>query len=149
MRERWRRTACCTWLLIRDLSRRPLTFLLIGGLPPLFALVGAATTPARPGKLKLALLVDPEAMSRRTNGFVLDVLDDGVRTLDRRAVALTFLAVAAVGFVFAFYLVHRRLETDRRLALAGLPAVEIGTAKLLVLTSLVTALSVYQLLLLL
>ncbi|HET6981528.1 MAG TPA: hypothetical protein VFI53_05265, partial [Myxococcaceae bacterium] len=91
------------------------------------------------------------AMSRRSNRFVLDVLDDGVRTLDRRAVALTFLAVAAVGFVsafFAFYLVHRRLETDRRLALVGLPPVEIGTAKLLVLTGLVTVLSVYQLLLL-
>jgi hypothetical protein len=136
---------------MRDLSRRPLTFVLIGGLPALFALVGGATTPARPGEIKVALLVDPEASSRRTNRFVLDVLDDGVRTLDRRAVALTFLGIAAVGFVsafFAFYLVHRRLEVDRRLALVGLPPVEIGTAKLAVLAGLVISLSTYQLALL-
>jgi hypothetical protein len=152
MRERWRRTSRCTWLLMLDLSRRPLTFVLIGGLPVLFALVGGATTPSRPGEVKVALLVDPEAMSRRTHRFVLDVLDDGVRTLDRRAVALTFLGVAAVGFVsafFAFYLVHRRLDTDRRLALVGLPPVEIGAAKLAVLSALVITLSAYQLALLL
>lgn len=151
MRKSWHRTRSCTRLLVVDLSRRPLTFVLIAGLPLLFALVGVATTPSRPGDVKVALLVDPEAISRTTHRPVLDVLDDGVRSLDRRAVALTFLGVAAVGFIaafFAFYLVHRRLEVDRRLVLAGFRPAELGAAKLATLVGVVTALSAYQLCLL-
>ena len=117
-------------LLFKDLLRRRVTLLMLFIVPALFDVVILATTADQDVPVEFGILAD-----------------DNVQVVNRRSMAFVFLGVAAVGFLTSFlgyYLVFRRTETDRRLALCGYRADEIIIAKLAVLFVIVASIAIYE-----
>ncbi|MFQ5769265.1 MAG: hypothetical protein ACE5HX_01925 [bacterium] len=128
--EKFHRVRLLSILLFKDILRRRVTILLVFIIPALFNLVILVTTAEHDDPIMFGILSD-------TN----------VAMVSRRAVSFVFLGVTAVSFLtsfLAFYLVHRRTEPDRRLALCGYSPDEIIAAKLSVLILIVLAISVYE-----
>lgn len=117
-------------LLFKDLLRRRVTLLMLFVVPALFDVVILVTT------------------AKQDVPVVFGILSDqSVEIVSRRALAFVFLGVAAVGFLtsfLGFYLVFRRTEADRRLALCGYRPDEIIAAKLTVLFVNVASIAIYE-----
>jgi hypothetical protein len=146
-----RRVAVAARLLLLDLARRRVALVILFVVPALFDVVVLATSGKRDVEVTIATLVEEGAVIH-VSGTAEDpmdpgLLDNGSRLLEERALSLVFLGTAAVCFLacfLAFNLVHKRIEADARLVLAGLPAHELLLAKLLVLVALVLLLGAYE-----
>jgi hypothetical protein len=140
-------------LLLRDLGRRRAAVAAMLALPVVLELIVVATSPRQPLSMTIAALTETDAApsSARKNPLWAPLIDDGERTLDQRAVSLVFLGGAGLGFLAAFagfYLVHHRVEADRRLAGSGFGTGPLFSGKLLALAAVVLALAAWQCLLL-
>jgi len=128
--SRTRRIALLVQLLFKDILRRRLILLLLFIVPAIFNLIILLTTAEKLDPIVLGILSNNEA-----------------QMIGRQALSFVFLGVAAVCFLtsfFAFYLVHRRTEADRRLMLCGYPPIEIILAKMLVLIVIVFSIVIYE-----
>lgn len=117
-------------LLFKELLRRRVTLLMLFIVPALFNVVILVTTAQQDIPVMFGMLSD-----------------QSVEIVSRRSMAFVFLGVAAVGFLtsfLGFYLVFRRTEADRRLALCGYRPDEIIIAKLTVLLLIIASIAIYE-----
>jgi membrane-associated phospholipid phosphatase len=135
-----------TCLLLRDLLRRRSAIFGALALPFVFHAVILATSPQHRAVMTLPILAEPAAQEMdgdpplQKNPMVEQLIDDGSRELAEQEVSVVFLGGAAVGFLaafVAFYLVHHRLDTDRRLVASGYSVLELHLSRVLALVSVV------------
>jgi membrane-associated phospholipid phosphatase len=124
------RIALLSGLTFKDILRRRVTLLLLFIIPALFDLIILVTT------------------SEQQFPVIFGILpDDTIQMVNRRALSFVFLGIAAVCFLtsfLAFYLVYRRTEPDRRLALCGYRPIEIIISKMLVLIVIILSIAIYE-----
>lgn len=125
------RDRIATGLSIREYLRQPLFIALLIGLPPAFITMAFLTTPDVP--------------------FVIGVpIEQGVRSIevgmpDLHGVIMAPMTAAFLAGMVGLFVMHSSRDADRRLVLAGYPALRLLAVRLIVITILsiiVTAISV-------
>lgn len=127
----FRRDRIATGLSIREYLRQPLFIALLIGLPPAFITMAFLTTPDVP--------------------FIVGVpVEQGIRSVEMgmpelHGVIMAPMTAAFLAGMVGLFVMHSSREADRRLVMAGYPALRLLAVRLLVITILslvVTAISV-------